>query len=168
MSRYNPARSSKYVESRANCGLRASEGFHGMKMPGRPPRTGKTTPHSVVVLAIVFLVALAAFPGEAPSASRNRSLAKSYVVKARTSWNAGNGADALEKVKLALQADSTYAEAFLLMGLIEFQGGNVASSIQMYKKAIALRPSSYSAHYNLALAYLREHRLHDGKLELER
>jgi tetratricopeptide (TPR) repeat protein len=54
------------------------------------------------------------------------------------------------------------------MGLIEFQSGNVASSIKLYKQAIKLQPSSYSAHYNLALSYLREHHLQDGKLELER
>jgi tetratricopeptide (TPR) repeat protein len=117
------------------------------------------------IFAFIFLVC-ASFPTEALS-SGDRSLARSFFASAQEAWKARNHALALEKLKLAVKADSNYADAFLLMGLIEFQQGDIASSVQHYKSAIALEPSSYSARYNLALAYLREHRLQDGKLELE-
>jgi len=55
-----------------------------------------------------------------------------------------------------------------LLGLVDFQRGETVSAIQHYKKALALQPNSYSGHYNLALAYLRQHRLQDGRSELER
>jgi tetratricopeptide (TPR) repeat protein len=64
-------------------------------------------------------------------------------------------------------ADSNYAEAYLLLGLTEFQRGETAKSIAHYKQALKLQPQSYSGHYNLALAYLREHRLQDGREQLE-
>lgn len=118
------------------------------------------------ILAIICLV-VASFPTKALSSARDRSLARFFLASAQDAWKAGNQASALEKLRLAVEADSNCADAFLLMGLIEFQQGDIASSIQHYKRAIALQPSSYSARYNLALAYLREHRLQDGKVELE-
>lgn len=136
-----------------------------MKVSLRRSRVRGTTIHSAVL--VIISLTLAAFPTETPHGSANRSRARTYVESARKAWSAGSKAEALEKLNLALQADSKCAEAYLLIGLIDFQSGNVASSIKHYQQAIAIQPWSYSARYNLALAYLREHRLQEGKLELE-
>jgi tetratricopeptide (TPR) repeat protein len=53
------------------------------------------------------------------------------------------------------------------LGLLEFQQGNIVTSIHQYKKTLELQPSSYAAHYNLALAYLRQHKLREGHVHLE-
>jgi len=139
--------------------------FRRVKVASTRQRAFRSIHQSTTALAIVFLM-LASFPKQVLGVSRNRPLARSFVMSARSALNAGNQSLALEKLRLAIQADSNYADAFLLMGLIEFQNGDIANSIQHYKKAIALQPS-YSAHYNLALAYLRDRRLQDGKRELE-
>ena len=53
------------------------------------------------------------------------------------------------------------------MGLTEFQRGETAKSIEHYQRALKLQPGSYSGHYNLALAYLRDHKLQEGRAQLE-
>lgn len=98
----------------------------------------------------------------------DRTTARRHLVDAQTALAAGDAAAARKRLQLALQADPKCAEAYVALGTIDFQSGNTAESIQHYGKAIALQPGSYSGHYNLALAYLRQHRLQDGKAELER
>src|SRR5439155_27239989 len=46
-------------------------------------------------------------------------------------------------------------------------GGQTAKSIRHYKQALKLQPRSYTGHYNLALAYLRERNFQDARAELE-
>jgi len=123
----------------------------------------------LLVLAIVFSslpLAVVAIAADAPQS--NRSLARSYFAGAQKALAAGDSATAREKLNLALRADSKYAEAHLMLGLVEFQQGETAKAIQHYKQALSLQPNSYSGHYNLALGYLRQHRLQDGRAELER
>ncbi len=96
-----------------------------------------------------------------------RSLARSYFAAAQKALATGNSAAALEKLNQAVKADSTYADAYLLLGLTEFQHGDTARAIEHYKRALELQPRTYSGHYNLALAYLRERRLQDGRAQLE-
>jgi tetratricopeptide (TPR) repeat protein len=55
----------------------------------------------------------------------------------------------------------------LLLALTEFQGGATDESIQHYQRALALQPRSYSGHYDLALAYLKEHKLQEARAQLE-
>jgi len=43
-------------------------------------------------------------------------------------------------------------------GLTEFQSGETAESIPHYKAALKLDPRSYSGHYDLALAYLKQNK----------
>src|SRR6202040_3180284 len=95
------------------------------------------------------------------------ALARAYFVSAQKALAAGDSATAIQKLNRAVLADSKYAAAYLLLGLTEFQQGETAKSIAHYKQALKLRPDSYSGHYNLALAYLREHKLQDGRSQLE-
>ena len=45
--------------------------------------------------------------------------------------------------------------------------GETAKAIEHYRRALQLQPQSYSGHYNLALAYLREHKMEEGRAQLE-
>jgi tetratricopeptide (TPR) repeat protein len=123
-----------------------------------------------LLLAVVLIVLYEAAVANLASAQQPvpiRSLARSYVVTAQKALAAGDSATALEELNQAVKADSKYAEAFLLLGLTEFQRGETAKSIEHYQRALELEPHSYSGHYNLALAYLREQRLQDGRAQLE-
>jgi tetratricopeptide (TPR) repeat protein len=91
----------------------------------------------------------------------------SYLESAQESLAAGDSAYALKSLNRAVQMDSKCADVYLLLGLVEFQRGETARSIQHYKQALKLAPSSYSAHYDLALAYLKEKNLPDARNELE-
>jgi tetratricopeptide (TPR) repeat protein len=97
----------------------------------------------------------------------SQSSAQSSFVSAQKLLAAGDSAAGREKLILAIQKNPNYAEAYLLLGLIEFQQGDTASSIGHYRKGLELQPGSYSGHYNLALAYLKEHKLKDGRAQLE-
>ncbi len=122
----------------------------------------------LLAIGFISLQIMVALPAAAPQPTPNHALAHSYFASAQKALAARDSATAREKLSLALQADSKYAEAYLLLGLVEFQAGETASAIQHYKKTLALQPNSYSGHYNLALAYLRQRKLQDGRAELER
>ncbi len=118
---------------------------------------------------IVGIISTAAgLPADATRSSCNDSAVRTYLLSAQKALAAGDPAAAKEQLNMALRSDPKCAKAYLLLGLIEFQGGHAARSIEFYKKGLALQPTSYSGHYNLALAYLREQRRQDGKAELER
>jgi tetratricopeptide (TPR) repeat protein len=122
-----------------------------------------------VAAGFIFLYITVAFcpASQQPSPAPGRALARSYFISAQEALAAGDSETAIEKLNRAVLADSKYAEAYLLLGLTEFQRGETAKSITHYQQALKLQPGSYSGHYNLALAYLREHRLQDGREQLE-
>ena len=117
-----------------------------------------------------LLVILAATPSpvSAQQPPDGHSLARSYFATAQKALAAGDSITAIEKLNQAVQADANYTEAYLLLGLTEFQSGQTAKSIGHYRRALQLQPQSYSGHYNLALAYLREHKVEEGRVQLEK
>jgi tetratricopeptide (TPR) repeat protein len=117
-------------------------------------------------LFLTFLLLASASPANAQPQTR-RSVARSYFTSAQKALAAGDSTTAVENLNQAVQADSNYAEAYLLLGLTEFQRGETAKSIEHYRRALQLQPGSYSGHYNLALAYLRDHKLQEGRAQLE-
>ena len=146
------------------------EGFSQAEKRFRlPPHASSTAgPSAVRLLAIAFIslqVALCLADAQQPASSR--SVARSYFASAQKALAAGDSATALEKLNRAVQADPNFAQAYLLLGLTEFQGGQTAKSIRHYKRALKLQPRSYTGHYNLALAYLRERNFQDARAELE-
>ena len=129
-----------------------------------------TTSYGIVRVAVSLIslhMTIALCLANAQQAEQGRALARSYFVSAQKALAAGDSATAIKKLNRAVLADSNYAEAYLLLGLTEFQLGETAKSIAHYKQALKLQPRSYSGHYNLALAYLREHKLQDGREQLE-
>jgi tetratricopeptide (TPR) repeat protein len=93
--------------------------------------------------------------------------ARPYVAKAQAAISTGRGSAARELLTHALQLDSGCAEAYIVLGTVEFHDGNTNQAINLYKHSLQLQPRSYPAHYNLALAYLREHNLQAARSELE-
>lgn len=90
-----------------------------------------------------------------------------YVTSAQKALSAGDSATAVERLNKAIAVDAKCADAYLLLGVTEFQRGETEKSIPHYKQAVKLKPRSYAAHYNLALAYLKQNKLADARTELE-
>ena len=116
---------------------------------------------------LLVLLAATRSPVSAQRSPDGHSLARSYFAAAQKALAAGDSTAAIEKLNLSVQADANYAEAYMLLGLTEFHIGQTAKSIEHYRRALQLQPQSYSGHYNLALAYLREHKVEEGRAQLE-
>lgn len=84
-----------------------------------------------MLLAIAFALS-SAFPAIAQPRTRH-SLSRSNFTAAQKALAAGDPATAVEKLNQAIQADPNYAEAYLLLGLTEFQRGETAKSIEHYR-----------------------------------
>jgi Flp pilus assembly protein TadD len=93
--------------------------------------------------------------------------ARPYISGAQAALAVADSTTALQKLNQATHVDPRCAEAYLLLGLTEFHGGATADSIEHYQRALALQPSSYSGHYDLALAYVKEHKLREARAQLE-
>ncbi len=93
--------------------------------------------------------------------------ARPYIAPAQEAIAAEDSTTALQELNRAIQVDPRCADAYLMLGLTEFQRGAIADSIQHYQRALGLQPGSYSGHYDLALAYLKEHKLQEARTQLE-
>ena len=91
----------------------------------------------------------------------------SHLASAQKALAAGDAETALATLNRAIEVAPNCADAFLLLGLTEFQRGDATKSIQDYKQALTINPRSYSGHYDLALAYLKENNLDNARKELE-
>jgi len=114
----------------------------------------------------LFLLLIAA--GASAQPPPGCAKARPYITQAQAALAAGDSASALQGLKQAIQLDPQCADAFLRLGLAEFQDGATADSIEHYQRALALQPRSYSGHYDLALAYLKEQKLPEARAQLER
>jgi tetratricopeptide (TPR) repeat protein len=114
----------------------------------------------------VYLAASSQLAQGQPAIS-NCVQARPYLNSAQNALSARDSAAALEKLNRAVGIDPKCPDAYLLLGLTEFQRGEVAKSIQHYRQALKLSPRSYSAHYDLALAYLKGKKLQLARAELE-
>jgi protein O-GlcNAc transferase len=122
----------------------------------------------LVVAGFISLQAAAiARAAGAQAPSPGCDIALPYLASAQAALTAADSATALEKLNRAIELDPKCADAYLVLGLTEFQRGETAQSIQDYKRSLELQPRSYSAHYNLALAYVRQHELQEARLHLE-
>ena len=122
-----------------------------------------------MLTAAFIAVYLAASP-QAPQGQKaisNCNRARPYLSDAQAALNARDTAAALQKLEQGVGVDPTCADLHLLLGLTQFQRGEVAQSIQHYKAALKLDPRSYSAHYDLALAYLKQKKLQLARPHLE-
>lgn len=93
--------------------------------------------------------------------------ARAHLSSAQAAIDAKDSVTAVQVLNQAVQIAPLCADAYLLLGLTEFHHGATADAIQHYQKALLLQPGSYSGHYDLALAYLKEENLPDARAQLE-
>ena len=114
---------------------------------------------------VVLLLMTAAATAQQPAAACAK--ARSFITGAQAALAAADSTTALQKLNQATTIDPKCAEAYLLLGLTEFHGGATADSIRHYQRALVLQPRSYSGHYDLALAYLKQKNLPEARAQLE-
>ena len=122
------------------------------------------------LLAVGFVALCLLAGSQAARAQQLKSTctqARPYLTDAHAALTAGDPATALKKLGQAVEIDPKCPDAHLLLGLTQFQRGEVAKSIQHYQQALKLDPRSYSAHYDLALAYLKQKKLQLARTQLE-
>lgn len=90
-----------------------------------------------------------------------------YLTRAQSSLTARDTTNAATELAEAVKIAPACPDVHLLLGLNEFQIGDLAKAIQHYEAAIKLDPRSYSAHYDLALVYLKQKKLRLARRELE-
>jgi protein O-GlcNAc transferase len=120
-------------------------------------------------IAVILFLSLQLFATDPKAQSKLASCNKvgPYIGAAQQALAKRDLSAALGALNHAVEAEPKCAEAYLLLGITEFQGGETDNSIKHYKRGLELQPSSYSGHYNLALAYLRQHNLEDAHTQLE-
>ena len=87
-------------------------------------------------LFFIFLISLAGGIS-AQETGRTRKAISSFE-RARKAFFLRNYAAALKELKIAVDEDSTYAEAYLLMGDLRSETGQPSAAVVAYKKAIAV------------------------------
>ena len=92
----------------------------------------------------------------------------SHIAKAQRALQAHDLILARAEVLQALKEHQKPAEAYIILGLVDFQNGKIKQAIEDYQRGLKFDPRSFSGHYNLALAFLRERSLQAGERELER
>ena len=97
---------------------------------------------------------LARFAKEQPeNALANYYYALALWKELRGSTDAG-GADQVEALlKRAVTIDPKFGEAYVQLGVVKSNRGEVEGAVQAYTKAIDLSPNLSEAHYRLSLAY---------------
>ena len=81
---------------------------------------------------------------------------------------AGKLAEALQSYKRATSLDENYFEAHYCLGLAAFEARSFKAASAAWEKAIAIRPDSADARYNLARTLKAEGRLQAAADELEK
>ncbi|HTT21350.1 MAG TPA: tetratricopeptide repeat protein [Candidatus Sulfotelmatobacter sp.] len=117
----------------------------------------------LVLVLLVQLVAIASGQVKESDCAK----ARSHLNSAQAAIDAQDSVTALRELNQAVHIAPRCADAYLMLGLIEFRNGATADAIQNYQRAILLRPRSYSIHYDLALAYLKEQKLQEARTQLE-
>ncbi|HEX5412272.1 MAG TPA: tetratricopeptide repeat protein [Terriglobia bacterium] len=118
-------------------------------------------------LAVVLLLTLsAAVPSVAQANGQGQQAALAHLVQAKKFLAQKDLSRAKAEIESAVQADPTYGEAYELLGEVEFQSGNTAGAISAFNHAVKLLPKSFSSHYGLGMAFLRNSQAADGLQEL--
>jgi protein O-GlcNAc transferase len=118
-------------------------------------------------LSCLALLLVAPTVTRAQDKGSNCAKAQSVLAAAQQAIEAKDSQAAIDQLNRVIQIAPQCADAFVLLGLTEFQNGATADAIQHYQEALQLQPHSYSAHYDLALAYLKDLQLEKARAQLE-
>ncbi len=107
-------------------------------------------------------------PESSAQARREETAAQAHLERAKKMLASDNFPGARAELERAIAADPGLADAYLNLGMVEYQLGDTAKAIPHLARAVELLPNSFEAHYGLALAYLRARNTTEGIRELER
>ena len=100
--------------------------------------------------------------------SKETSTANAHLNRAKQMLAADNFSGAREELEEAIKADPNLGEAYVHLGMVEYQTGELAKAVQHLRRAVELLPDSFDAHYGLAMVFLRDQRGEEGMRELQR
>ncbi|HEX3121612.1 MAG TPA: tetratricopeptide repeat protein, partial [Candidatus Acidoferrum sp.] len=111
---------------------------------------------------------LAKFADQQPAnAAANYYYAVSLVKRDKNARTAESSQTAQTLLEKSVRLDPNYGAAYIELGALAFQRGDVAQAIKDYQQAIAASPQLSEAHYRLSLAYKRSGDDAGAKREME-
>jgi protein O-GlcNAc transferase len=84
----------------------------------------------------------------------DRSLAQELLDLGIAAEGSGRIAEALQRYRMAIDADPQFARAHMYLGITLHAEGDLAAAIASHQRALALDPGDAAVHYNLALVHL--------------
>jgi tetratricopeptide (TPR) repeat protein len=102
-----------------------------------------------------------------PTAGERKS-AEQALAQGQRAQRAGRLAEAMQYYRLATQLDGSYFEAHYSLGLAAFTARSFKAAAAAWETAIAIRPDSRDARYNLALALKATGQPQEAADELEK
>src|ERR1700722_14057820 len=126
-------------------------------LPPRGMLTNKKRGQRHLCLFLVTAIMCAA--GCTPSGPR-------ALLEGKRQMEKGQYPAAIEKFKIATSLMSTNAQAWNYLGLAYHHGGEPASAIDAYERALRINRDLLVAHYNLGCALLEQNKLDAAKNEL--
>lgn len=104
-------------------------------------------------LGLLILIGLNTLPAQQFFTGTRSNLAKSHYDKAIVEMESATWGKALESLDDALDADSSFIDAYLAHGIVCRQLYKKNEALKSFNKAISLYPRSLIAHEQLALLY---------------
>jgi tetratricopeptide (TPR) repeat protein len=101
-------------------------------------------------------------------AEGDRAQAERYFAQAAEAQHERRLQDAVRLYRAATQADPSFFEAQSNLGLAAFDLGDMTQSLLAYEIALAIKPDSFNARFNFALALIKANYIMDAAQELER
>ena len=100
-------------------------------------------------------------------AEGNRAQAERYFAQAAEAQHEHQLQDAVRLYRAATQADPSFFEAQSNLGLAAFDLGDMTQSLLAYEIALAIKPESFNARFNFALALIKANYIIDAAQQLE-
>jgi tetratricopeptide (TPR) repeat protein len=113
-------------------------------------------------------VARYSYVSPAKPAEGNRTQAERYFAQAMESQHDHDLQDAERLYRAATQADPSFFEAQSNLGLAAYGLGDMTQALLAYEIALAIKPDSFNARFNFALALIKANYIIDAAQELER
>lgn len=101
-------------------------------------------------------------------AEGNRAQAERYFAQAMEAQRDHQAQDAERLYRAATQADPSFFEAQSNLGLSAYNAGDMTQALLAYEIALAIKPESFNARFNFALALIKAGYIMDAAQELER
>lgn len=102
---------------------------------------------SLVVSVMIFFIIIP-FQDVIGQEGESKKAWRSFE-KARTDFQSGNWEDCENELYKAIKADSTLAEAYILLGDVLLETGRLAEAVNQYRKALNFNPDGEEVVYNL-------------------